>query len=139
MQYPKDGPLIHGPSFRCLKELAFSEKGGAGKIVAQAAEKVGGVRQGAWLIPVAELDACLVACGGYALKILGMLALPKRFDLLRFFRQPIDGELCLIHFCYRGREDVLLRFDFDLFGADGAAILQVKGFGAAIVGQGADL
>ena len=139
MQYPEDGPLIHGPSFRCLKELALDEEGGSGKIVAQAAETLGGVRQGVWLIPVAELDACLVACGGYALKKLGMLALPRRFDLLRFFRQPIDGELCLIEFCYRGREAVLLRFDFDLFGADGAAILQADGFGAAIVGQGADL
>jgi hypothetical protein len=68
-----------------------------------------------------------------------MLALPKRFDLLRFFRQPIDGEPCLIQFCYRGREDVLLLFDFVLFGADGAAILQAEGFSAAIAGQGTDL
>ena len=112
---------------------------GSGKIVAQSSENLGGMRQGAWQVPVAELDACLVACGGYALKKLGMLALPRRFDLLRFFRQPIDGELCLVHFCYRGREDVLFRFDFVLFGADGAAILQAEGFGAAIVGRGADL
>jgi hypothetical protein len=139
VQYPKEGPLIHGASFRCLKNIAFDGDKGFGKIVAQSSGKLGGMRRGSWQIPVAELDACLVACGGYALKKLGMLALPRKFDLLRFFRQPDDGEHCLVHFSCQGREDGHLRFDFVLFGADGDAILCSEGFGAAIVGQGTDL
>jgi acyl transferase domain-containing protein/NAD(P)-dependent dehydrogenase (short-subunit alcohol dehydrogenase family) len=135
MQYPKDGLLVHGPSFQCLKELALDGDRGFGKISAMAVQKLAGFRSGAWLIPVAELDACLVACGAYALRKLGLLALPKRFDLLQFFRQPGDGELCRVHFRFRGREEVLLRFDFALFGANGEAILRADGFGAAAVKQ----
>jgi acyl transferase domain-containing protein/NAD(P)-dependent dehydrogenase (short-subunit alcohol dehydrogenase family)/acyl carrier protein len=139
VQYPKDGLLIHGPSFRCLKAIVFDKDKGFGQIVAQSSGKLGGMRQGVWQIPVAELDACLVVCGGFALKELDLPVLPRKFDLLRFFRQPVDGEHCLVHFSYRGRDDGQLRFDFVLFGADGTAILCGEGFGAAIVGQGMDL
>ncbi len=139
MQYPDEGPLIHDPSFRCLREISFGEKSGCGKIVAQASSRLGGMRQGSWLVPVAELDACLVACGSYSLKIMGMLALPKKFDVLRFFRLPAAGESCMVHFCYRDRTEDLLRFDFTLYGADGGVILQAERFGAVIAAQGTDL
>jgi hypothetical protein len=139
VEYPKAGPLIHGTSFRSLKELAFDDVRGFGRILAQTPEKLGGKRLGAWKIPLAELDACLVACGGYALKKLDVLALPEKFDRLQFFRQPIEGETCLVQFYYLGRKDGRLRFDFLLVGADNRAILPANGFAAVIVGQGKDL
>jgi acyl transferase domain-containing protein/NAD(P)-dependent dehydrogenase (short-subunit alcohol dehydrogenase family)/acyl carrier protein len=139
VQYPKEGPLIHGSSFQCLKELAFNGEKGFGRILAQPPQILGGSRRGTWRLPLAELDACLVACGGYALKQLEMLALPNKFDRLRFFRQPMDGEICQVQFMYRGRKDGLLCFDFCLFGADRGAIIQAEGYGVATVSQGKDL
>ncbi len=138
IQYPKSGPLIHAASFQCLKALALEGERGFGAIVAQRPEVLGGARRGEWLIPVAELDACLVACGGYVLQKLGALSLPRKFDCLRFFRRPMDGERCEVQFRERGRENELVLFDFVLTGADGDAILQAEGFGIAIVGQGKD-
>jgi acyl transferase domain-containing protein/NAD(P)-dependent dehydrogenase (short-subunit alcohol dehydrogenase family) len=139
VQYPKQGPLIHGPSFQCLKEIVLDREKAFGRVLAQAPERVGGDRRGAWRIPIAELDACLVACGGYALKETGAVALPKKFDLLRIFRQPRAGEVCEAQIRHSGRSDSMMRFDFALYGADGAAILQAEGFSAAIVGQGSGL
>jgi hypothetical protein len=139
VQYPKHGPLIHGTSFQCLKEIILDREKAFGRVLAQTPERVGGNRRGAWRIPIAELDACLVICGGYALKETGAVALPKKFELLRVFRQPRDGEICEAQIWHRGRSDFMMRFDFALYGADGAAILQAEGFSAAIVGQGSGL
>jgi malonyl CoA-acyl carrier protein transacylase len=139
VQYPKKGPLIHGASLQCLKELSLEKEKAFGRILAQAPEKSGGKREGAWSVAVAELDACLVACGAYALKEAGALALPKKFDLLRVFRQPHEGEMCEVQVWHRGRDVSMMHFDFILYGADNDAILQAQGFGAAIVGQGWDL
>jgi acyl transferase domain-containing protein/acyl carrier protein len=138
VQYPKSGPLIHGPSFQCLKELGLDGAGGCGIIVAQNSGTLGGVRRGNWVLPVAELDACLVACGGYVLQKLGALALPRKFGCLRFFRYPVDGERCEVRFLERGREKELVLFDFVLIGADGTAVLQAEEFGLAMAGQGMD-
>jgi hypothetical protein len=139
VQYPKDGPLIHGASLQCLKEIAFEKEMAFGRILAQAPEKGGGKRRGAWSVPVAELDACLVACGAYALKEAGALALPKKFEFLRVFRQPHEGEICEVQVWHRGRDASMMRFDFILYGMDNDPILQAQGFGAAIVGQEWDL
>jgi hypothetical protein len=136
VQYPKSGPLIHGASFQCLKEIAFEREKAFGRILAQASEIIGGKRPGAWKIPIAELDACLVACGGYALKETGALALPRRFELLHIFRQPRDGEICEVQVLQRGRDESMIHFDFVLYGAEGTAILQAEGFCAAMVGRG---
>jgi hypothetical protein len=139
VQYPKSGPLIHGASFQCLKEIAFEREKAFGRILAQASEIIGGKRPGAWKIPIAELDACLVACGGYALKETGALALPRRFELLHIFRQPRDGEICEVQVLQRGRDESMIHFDFVLYGAEGTAILQAEGFCAAMVGRGREL
>ena len=139
VQYPKNGPLIHGTSFQCLKEIAFDRETVSGRVMAQAPEIIGGNRPGAWKVPIAELDACLVACGAYALKETGALALPRKFELLRIFRRPYDGEICEVQIAQRARDESMIRFDFVLYGADGTAILQAEGFSAAIVGQGRDL
>jgi acyl transferase domain-containing protein/acyl carrier protein len=128
MQYPDQGPVIHGPSLRVLEELAISGSGGYGRI--RPTEATG-------ILPVAALDGCLVACGAYALKSLGLYALPRRFEALRWWRLPRPDERCLVHFALRGREDSTVRFDFTLAGEGGKAILQAEGYEAAVIGEDA--
>lgn len=136
LEYPNSGPLLHGASFRCLKEFAVDGDKGLGVILAQNPDILGGARRGTWAIPVAELDACLVACGGYVVHKFGSLALPRTFACLRFFRNPAEGERCEVLFRDCGGEQGMALFDFVLRGADGSAILQAEGFGMAILGQG---
>ena len=97
-----------------------------------------GSRRGAGLIvPAAMLDACLVACGSFIYLQFGKrMELPHGFDALRVARQPRDGELCVLRFYYRGREDRHSRFDFTLFGADNVPIMQVIGYRAVLVAEG---
>jgi acyl transferase domain-containing protein len=139
VHYPKSGPLVHGEALQCLRELALEEAGGAGVIIARRPGAAGGMRQGEWCVPLAELDGCLVACGAHVLHTRGALALPRRFDRLRIFRPPADGEACVVRFRERARENGTATYDFTLTGAEGEALLQAEGFGLAVPGQGGGL
>ena len=133
VHYPEEGPILHGAAYQCLKEIAFTEMEVFGRILAQSPAEIGGPRSGAWLLPIAELDSCLVACSGYAWKQWNVFSLPRRLDRFRLFRLPQVGESCLVHIRICERTEALLRFDLALFGSDRSPILEVRGFEAGIV------
>jgi hypothetical protein len=129
----------HGADLRCLRQVALDETGAAGRIVAPSPASLGGARGASWLVPPAVLDACLVACGLFAVKVLGGLALPHGFDWLRLYRAPREGEQLTVRAWFRGREERSVRFDFVLYGEDAAPVLAAEGYSAMLVaGEGGD-
>jgi len=136
--YPDDGLMFHGEAFRCLKEVAYQYDGGWGKIVAPALAELAGERgdQG-WILPAAVLDACVVACGGFAyLQFGGVLEVPHAFERLRWSSMPRLEETCIVRFFFRERGERHSRFDFTLYGDDDRPLLEATGYRTVRIGAG---
>jgi hypothetical protein len=134
--YPDDGLLYHGAPLRCLRNYTFQYDGGWGEIVAPPPAELAGPRPDTgWVLPTAVLDACIVCCGSFVfLQFGGQLEVPHGFEQIRWSRQPRPGEVCIARFYFRSREARHSRFDFTLYGADDAPILQVVGYRTVRVG-----
>ena len=130
--------LFHGPPLRCLKEVGYVYEGGWGKIVAPAAAELAGSRpEQGWLLPMAVLDACEVACGSFLyLQFGGAIEVPYEFERLRWSRAPRPGENCLVQMRFRGRKDRHSLFDFTLYGEDNQPILDAVGYRTVLLGGG---
>ncbi len=111
--------LFYGPSMRCLKQIAGDAYSLQARMQATAAHKN-------CVINVALLDACLVACGSWAVRRLKVKPLAHGFDQLLIGRSPKLDEWCTLKARYLGREDDLLLFDFNLRGADEDLIYSAK-------------
>jgi hypothetical protein len=129
MQYPDDGPLVHGPSMRVVREIALNAEDGYGRITAPSEQRSGST------FPIAVLDGCLVVCGAFSVKVLGAYSLPSRFGSLKAWRAPRPGESCLVHVRFRGRVERALRFDFTLAGEDGTTLIEAEGYQATVIGE----
>ena len=136
--YPDDLLLRHGPALRYLKEYWYQYDGGWGKIVAPSPAELAGSRpaQG-WILPLAVLDACLVACGGFMYVQFGQFVLPQGFDRLRLGRQPAPARPARCASSSASRQAGGSRFDFTLFGSDGTVVLQAEGHRTIHVTEGA--
>jgi acyl transferase domain-containing protein/short-subunit dehydrogenase len=130
--------LFHGPPLRCLKEVGYIYEGGWGKIVAPATDELAGPRsKDGWLLPMAVLDACEVACGSFLyLQFGGAVEVPYEFERLRWSRAPRPGESCLVVMRFRGRKDRHSLFDFTLYGDDSQPILDAVGYRTVLLGEG---
>jgi NAD(P)-dependent dehydrogenase (short-subunit alcohol dehydrogenase family) len=135
--YSDDALLYHGPRFRYLKQGNYFSDGGWGRIVAPPPSELAGARPATgWILPLAALDACVVACGSFIfLSYGGRLEVPSRFDELRLGRVPSAGEQCLLRFSMRSRHDRHSVFDFTLFGQAGELLLDVRGYTTVLVGE----
>lgn len=139
MQYLDDrrarekGLVLHGPRFRCLRQVWMQSDGGWGRIIAPPLSELGEKRGNGWIIPAAVLDACLVACGVFANTELKVNQLPLAFKRLRIDRLPRAGEHCTVRLNLRGRQDDSTYFDFALFGNDGTVILVAEGHRCVIL------
>ncbi len=82
--YPDDGIIYHGARMRCLKQCAYQYDGGWGEIVASSLAELAGPRgESGWLTPVAVMDACVVACGGFLyMQFGGVVEVPYEFERL---------------------------------------------------------
>jgi hypothetical protein len=136
--YPDDGLLYHGPPLRCLKEVAYQYDGGWGRIAAPPLAELAGRRGAAgWILPLAVLDACVVACGSFLFLMFGgVLEVPYEFEQLRWSRLPRAGESCVVRLFFRERAERHSRFDFTLYGDDEQPILQTIGYRTIRVGAG---
>jgi acyl transferase domain-containing protein/NADP-dependent 3-hydroxy acid dehydrogenase YdfG len=130
--------LFHGPPLRCLKEVGYVYEGGWGKILApDAAELAGSRAKDGWLLPMAVLDACEVACGSFLYLLFGgAIEVPYEFERLRWSRTPRTGESCLVQMRFRGRKDRHSLFDFTLYGDDSQPILDAVGYRTVLLGDG---
>jgi hypothetical protein len=135
-QYPDDGLLYHGRGLRCLTACAYQYDGGWGQIVAPELSELAGNRGGeGWLLPIAVLDACVVACGSFLfLQFGGIVEVPYEFERLRIARLPRPGEQCIVRLFFRERGERNSRFDFTLFGDEDEPLLQVDGYKTIRVG-----
>ncbi len=135
MIYPDDAPLVHGPSFRTLKDLSLDRSGGWGRLVAPHGDGVAlprGTR--GWTVPVEVLDGCLVACAVYSYLLCGRrVELPVRIERLRLASRPAAGEMCRTRLLFQAQSPSESVYDFVVVGADGRAILAVEGLHLAIV------
>ena len=130
--------LFHGPPLRCLKEVGYIYEGGWGRILAPAADELVGPRcKDGWLLPMAVLDACEVACGSFLyLQFGGAIEVPSEFERLRWSRAPHPGESCLVVMRFRERKDRHSLFDFTLYGDDSQPILDAVGYRTVLIGDG---
>ncbi len=135
MIYPDDAPLVHGASFRGLKDLSLDRSGGWGRLVAPHGEGVAlprGTR--GWTVPVEVLDGCLVACAVYSYLLCGRrVELPVRIERVRIAARPVAGEMCRMRLLLQAQSASESLYDFVVVGADGQAILAVEGLHLAIV------
>ncbi len=135
MVYPDDAPLVHGPTFRALKDLSLDRSGGWGRLVAPHAQGVALPRgTHGWTVPVELLDGCLVACAVYSYLLCGRrVELPVRIERLRIASWPAAAEPCRMRLLLRSQSASESLYDFVVAGADGRAILAVDGLHLAIV------
>ena len=138
--YVEDGLVYHGRPLRCLREFALQHDGAWGKIVAPPPSELAGARPAeGWLLPLAVLDGCLVACATFLfLQFGGVLEVPQAFEALRWTRQPQPGETCVVRLHFRSRQQLNSNFDFTLFAGGDEAILQAIGYRTVRVGTGGD-
>ena len=135
MIYQDDAPLVHGPSFRSLKDLYLDRSGGWGRLVAPRGEGVSlprGTR--GWTVPVEILDGCLVACAVYSYLLCGRrVEIPVRMARVRLASRPAAGELCRMRLLLQAQSQHESVYDFVVVGSDGRAILAVEGLHLAVV------
>ncbi len=131
-QYPDDWAVFyHGPAFRTYREFAFQHDGGRARLVAPKPDEMAGDRAAEihWMTPSALLDGAMMACGSYAYFMLeGKVAIPRRFDRLRFYAQPRAGEVCMLRLFIRRIEETGTSYDFQLIGNDGSVYFVAEGF-----------
>jgi 3-hydroxymyristoyl/3-hydroxydecanoyl-(acyl carrier protein) dehydratase len=130
------GLVFHGPTLRCLQQVALDAEGAWGWILAPPLADLGEGRGPDWALPAAVLDACLVTCGVYANQQLKLRQLPAAFERLRIARLPRAGETCTVRVTLRGREERGTCFDFTLLGDDGAVILDAEGHRCTVLSTG---
>lgn len=135
MIYQDDAPLVHGPSFRTLKDLYLDRSGGWGRVVAPRGEGVSlprGTR--GWTVPVEILDGCLVACAVYSYLLCGRrVEIPVRMARVRLASRPVAGETCRLRLLLQAQSAQESVYDFVVVGADGRGILAVEGLHLAMV------
>jgi hypothetical protein len=136
-RYPNEAPIYHGPVFRGLKGCCYGPQAGTARLLAlPMADLVGPARVSGWTIPSCVLDAAMYSCAMHLWAFAGnAIALPRRIADLRLFRQPRDGETCLVHFVCL--DLATGDYDFDVVGEDGAMIIQARGYGHVIFARGA--
>jgi NAD(P)-dependent dehydrogenase (short-subunit alcohol dehydrogenase family)/acyl carrier protein len=128
--YPDLWPMVfHGPAYRCFRQLAFQSGGGWAAFVAAGDNAlVSANRSAAWLLPVAILEGCFLACGVFQHFMLsrGEAAVPRKLATLRLLRPIRPNEACTMRF-EATREAETSRFNFIVYGDDTAPLLDGGG------------
>ena len=137
MIYQDEAPLIHGPSFRALKELYLDRSGGWGRLVAPRDEGVALPRgRAGWSVPVELLDGALVACAVYSYLLCGRrVEIPVRIGRLRLEARPRPGETCTMRLLLDAQNPQESIYDFVLVGDDGRPLVAVEALHLAIVSE----
>jgi len=128
--FPQDAVIVHGPSLQACKAAVCQHDGARAKIRGAApATLLGGRAFDRLLLPCAELDACLFACGLYGYCMLERVrGVPSAITRYRQARLPQPGEECVLRVFYRESNDRGSVYDFFLVGAAKDMILEVQGY-----------
>ncbi len=127
--YPKDAVIVHGPPLQACKAMVCQRNGARAKVCAAAPATLLGERAGNGLLPCAELDGCLFACGVYSYCMLERVQeIPLAIARYQQVRLPQPGEECILRVFYRESNDRGSIYDFFLVGAAKDVIFEVQGF-----------
>ncbi|MBI1746455.1 MAG: SDR family NAD(P)-dependent oxidoreductase [Acidobacteria bacterium] len=128
----KSRMIFHGPPLRGLRRVFINP--GDDHLAEIEAPATEGLRAGTtpaqWQFAAAALDTCLQACGVIGRVKLAAMALPGGFGVLRFGRQPAEGEALQLFVHFRDFAEGRLHFDFELVGADGRPIVCARDYRA---------
>ncbi len=120
----------HGPAFQSLRRFRLTDDGLWGAVIAPAVVEVGGTGRPAvgWRIHLSVLDACFYATACLSWSLRPGHSIPAGVDQLVVGRFPLPREDCLVHVVAGEQTDTSGRFDFRLYGADGEALLDARGY-----------
>jgi len=124
------GTLFYGKSMRCLKQIVGDANFLKARILAAP--------PGDGVIDPALLDACLVACGSWAVRRCKVRPLAHGFGQLDIGRRPAAGETCLLSAKFLGRSGGLLLFDFNLADSAGEMIYSAQRCSFIVTGERSD-
>ncbi len=127
--YFDDAELIHGPLLRTLKGSYFERDGGWSELEAPDPSLIMGSHAAAAIrSPVALVDGCFYACGMFAYFLCGRrVERPLAIRRMTIGRAPHKGEICTMRFGLVEQKPTYSLYDFSLFDAEGAALLDVRG------------
>jgi acyl transferase domain-containing protein/acyl carrier protein len=136
MQYPtperarQKGWVVHGPAFRCMRQVTVRGEECWGRLVLPAPGILGGDRPGSgeWVLPSVALDGCMQACGALLIRSRGVGELPDKFDRVVIGRLPREGEPAIVYARLREIVDRHTRFDIVMTGEGGDLLLMVEGY-----------
>jgi hypothetical protein len=123
--------LFYGKTMRCLKEIAGDKVSLKARILAPD-------RPANSAVDVALLDACLVACGSWAVRRLKLRPLAHGFRRFNFGRRAKAGEDCTLCAKFLGRDEEFLLFDFNLSGSGGDLIYAAQRCSLIVTGVSSD-
>lgn len=128
MVYPDDAAMYHGYSMRTLDGLIFQNGGGWGRIKPSAIDSLAGPRpKTGWILPMAQLDGCIVGCAVFSWLMLGRrVEIPQGFGELWLLREPLPNEKLQMQFQFLRSDDRNSWYHFDLFTNEGETIASCR-------------
>jgi acyl transferase domain-containing protein/NADP-dependent 3-hydroxy acid dehydrogenase YdfG len=135
--YDKNAPIVHGPTFQCIKQMTFADETGYALIEGPSNDALETNRTGNnWITQPALLDACLFSASAITWLIRnGVVAIPHGIESVHFSRQANPGEMCLAEIKTGNIDGKHGTFDITLFGEAGDVILKVLGYKNIIIGD----
>jgi NAD(P)-dependent dehydrogenase (short-subunit alcohol dehydrogenase family) len=125
--------VLHGASFRQLRQIAIDGQHGWARILVPEPGEVGGARAGEWSLPAAVVDACLVACAIHARVRHGIKQLPSSFRHIRLAIPPRAGDTCTAQFVLTDVREEFTSYDVALYDSDGRPFCTIDGHRSAIL------
>jgi hypothetical protein len=124
MVYPEDAAMYHGYSMRALDGLLFQNGGGWGRLKPSPMDALAGDRSKVgWILPMAQLDGCIVGCAVFSWLMLGRrVEIPQGFGELWLLREPRSNEKLQMQFKFLRSDERNSWYDFDLFTQAGEAL-----------------
>jgi NAD(P)-dependent dehydrogenase (short-subunit alcohol dehydrogenase family) len=128
--------VYYGPTLQALKRVYSDGTTTWGFLMAPNSQSLRPKRRDIpWRLPVALLDGCLLACGGFAYQFERVYSLPSDFERLVVLRNPEMDSICLVELRFLRRDNRFLHFDFILTDSSGLPVLWAVDLRMIIVGS----
>jgi hypothetical protein len=128
-----DSRIRHGPALQALRSVCLRDDGLWGTVSATSIAHFAGPERpsGGWRIHGPALDACLFAVGYLAWALKPGPTIPAGVDRLLVGRFPHPREDCFVHVRPNPAGEPGEKFDFSLYGSDGAVLMEAVGYRVA--------
>ncbi len=131
VEYYAASPMFHGEGYQTLKEMKVCNGKGLGKLEAKPGSGLLGHRQGQHLVPAAELDGCLYACGVFAFAMVdGGVRIPHSIDRVEVVKLPVAGDKLVVQFDVVDATSDVHVYNFTVTSSQGEVLWRVSGYHA---------